>query len=65
MYYLQKLNDKFGEIIYGMPIIEDPEVAYRESRMSELVGIKKILDKYKKIILQVRVALLIFLLVLG
>ena len=55
LYYLQKLNDKFGEIIYGMPIIEDPEVAYRESRMSELVGIKKILDKYKEIILQVRV----------
>lgn len=55
LYYLQKLNDKFGEIIYGMPIIEDPEVAYLETRMSELIGIKKILDKYKDIILQVRV----------
>ncbi len=55
LYYLQKLNDRFNEIIYGMPIIEDPEVAYRESRMSELIGIKKILDSYKDIILQVRV----------
>ena len=53
--YLQKLNNKFGEIIYGMPIIEDPEVAYLETRMNELIGIKTILDKYKAIILQVRV----------
>lgn len=55
LYYLKKLNDKFGEVIYGMPIIEDPEVAFVETRISELVGIKKILDKYKDIVLQVRV----------
>ena len=53
--YLQDLNDRFGEIIYGMPIIEDPEVAYKETRMSELTGIKKILDKYHHLVLQVRV----------
>ena len=38
-----------------MPIIEDPEVAYKESRISQLMGIKKILDKYKDLVLQVRV----------
>lgn len=53
--YLQDLNDRFGEILYGMPIIEDPEVAYKESRISELMGIKRILDKYKHLVLQVRV----------
>ena len=53
--YLQDMNDRFGEIIYGMPIIEDPEVAYKETRMQELTGIKKILDKYKHLVLQVRV----------
>jgi len=53
--YLQHLNDKFGEIIYGMPIIEDPEVAYKETRLQELMGIKKILDKYRHLVLQVRV----------
>ena len=53
--YLKGLNDRFGEIIYGMPIIEDPEVAYKETRMQELTGIKKILDKYKDLVLQVRV----------
>lgn len=53
--YLKDLNERFGEILYGMPIIEDPEVAYKESRMQELVGIKKILDKYHDLVLQVRV----------
>ncbi len=53
--HLQELNDRFGEIIYGMPIIEDKTVAYKETRMEELVGIKKILDRYKPLVLNVRV----------
>lgn len=53
--YLQDLNEHLGEILYGMPIIEDPEVAYKESRIQELTGIKKILDKYRDLVLQVRV----------
>ncbi len=53
--YLQDLNLRLDEILYGMPIIEDPEVAYKETRMQELTGIKKILDKYKPLVLQVRV----------
>jgi citrate lyase beta subunit len=53
--YLKELNDDFGEILYGMPIIEDPEVAYKESRVQELIGIKKILDEYRDYVLQVRV----------
>ena len=53
--YLRDLNDRFGEILYGMPIIEDMEVAYKETRMYELTGIKRILDKYKDLVLQVRV----------
>ena len=53
--YLADLNERFGEILYGMPIIEDPEAAYKETRMQELVGIKKILDKYHELVLQVRV----------
>lgn len=53
--YLQDLNERFGEILYGMPIIEDSEVAYKETRIQELIGIKKILDKYRDLVLQVRV----------
>ena len=53
--YLKELNERFKEILYGMPIIEDPEVAYKESRMEQLIGIKKTLDKYHDLVLQVRV----------
>ena len=53
--YLSDMNEKFEEIIYGMPIIEDAQVAYKESRIQELMDIKKILDKYQDLVLQVRV----------
>lgn len=53
--YLKDLNERFGEILYGMPIIEDPEVIYKESRITQLLGIKKILDEFKPYVLQVRV----------
>ena len=53
--YLKELNERFGYILYGMPIIEDSEVAFRESRINELLAIRSILEKYRDLILQVRV----------
>lgn len=55
MEYLKELNEELDDILYGMPIIEDPEVAHKETRLTELLGIKRILDDYKELILQVRV----------
>ncbi|MGI6071407.1 MAG: HpcH/HpaI aldolase/citrate lyase family protein [Lachnospiraceae bacterium] len=54
-YHLKELNDKFQEPLYGMPIIEDSKVAYKETRLEELIRIRAICDKYKEIILQIRV----------
>lgn len=55
MQHLVELNERFGEIIYGMPIIEDARVAYKESRMTELMSIKSICDSHKELILNIRV----------
>ena len=55
MEHLVELNAKFGEIIYGMPIIEDARVAFKESRNQELMAIKQECDKHKDLILNVRV----------
>ena len=55
MEYLVELNKKFGEIIYGMPIIEDARVAHKETRLDELLSIKKVLDENKHLVLNVRV----------
>lgn len=52
---LKELNLKFGEVIYGLPILEDRRVAFKESRIEELMGIKQILDTYKDLVLNVRV----------
>ena len=53
--HLSELNKKFGEILYGMPILEDRRVAFKESRMQELTDIKRILDAYRNLVLNVRV----------
>lgn len=53
--YLSDLNNRFGEILYGMPIIEDSRVAFKETRLTELLAIKEILDKYRALVLNVRV----------
>ncbi|NLB21943.1 MAG: HpcH/HpaI aldolase/citrate lyase family protein [Clostridium sp.] len=53
--HLVDLNRKFGEIIYGMPILEDRKVAFKESRMPELLKIKPILDHHKDLVLNIRV----------
>ena len=53
--YLDELNSRFGEVIYGMPILESREMAYLETRIPELMGVKKILDRYKQLVLNVRV----------
>ncbi|MBR3227695.1 MAG: HpcH/HpaI aldolase/citrate lyase family protein, partial [Erysipelotrichaceae bacterium] len=53
--YLEELNERFGEIIYGMPILESKEMAYLETRKEELLGVKEILDRYRKYVLNVRV----------
>ncbi len=52
---LKQLSTRLGEILYGMPIIEDPRVAFIESRMQELMSIRAILNKYYDLVLQVRV----------
>lgn len=53
--YLRELNERFEDILYGMPILEDSRVAFKESRMEELMKIKEILDENKDLVLQVRV----------
>jgi hypothetical protein len=55
MSHLVEVNNRYGEIIYGMPIIEDARVAFKETRLFELMAIKNICDCHKKLILNVRV----------
>ena len=49
------MNEKFNEIIYGMPILESREIAHKETRMDELIKIKEILDRFRELVLNIRV----------
>ena len=55
MHHLVELNNRFGDILYGMPIIEDARVAYKETRLLELMAIKNICDCHRDLILNIRV----------
>jgi citrate lyase beta subunit len=52
---LAELNKYQAKPIYGMPILESPEVIYLESRQENLLYIKKLLDQYRRLILNVRI----------
>jgi len=55
--YLDALEDtsrSLGHRLLGMPVIESPEVIYRESRADALVGIQRLLAKHRPSVLAVR-----------
>jgi citrate lyase beta subunit len=56
--YLDALDDaatSSGHRLLAMPVIESPEVLFRESRQESLVGASKILDKHRDSVLAVRI----------
>lgn len=52
---LSALNRRLGVVLYGMPILEGKEIAYRETRAQELASLKQILSQYRDLILNIRV----------
>lgn len=52
---LRSINEQYALSLYGMPILESPEIIYKESRIESLLSIKTILDSYRDFILNVRI----------
>ncbi|PFA19615.1 MULTISPECIES: HpcH/HpaI aldolase/citrate lyase family protein [Bacillus cereus group] len=52
---LSDINEAYSLSLYGMPILESPEIIYKESRIESLLSIKAILDSYRDFILNVRI----------
>ena len=56
--FLDALDDSAassGHRLLGMPVIESPEVLYRESRADALLGIRLLLGKHRPAVLAVRI----------
>ena len=49
------INTKFDTLLYAMPVIETRDSIYLENRLDHLKELKKLLDKYKDIILNIRI----------
>lgn len=52
---LVETNARLGVTLYGMPILEGEEIAFRETRNQELLLLRNILEPYKELILNIRV----------
>jgi citrate lyase beta subunit len=52
---LAEINKCQDRPIYGMPILESPEIIYMESRQENLLEVKKLLDSYRRLVLNVRI----------
>lgn len=52
---LTEVNHRLGVLLYGMPILEGPEIAFRETRGQELLLLRNILEPYKELILNIRI----------
>lgn len=52
---LVQLSNRVGTHLYVMPILEGPEIAFREERKQELLLLRNIIEPYQKYILNVRV----------
>ncbi|MDR1800537.1 MAG: HpcH/HpaI aldolase/citrate lyase family protein [Lachnospiraceae bacterium] len=54
-YELKILSEKFGRLIYGMPILESRDIVQYETRHDELSKVHYLIEKYKDFVLNVRV----------
>jgi len=52
---LKEYNTSNRRTLYGMPILETPSIIHKETRMEELIKIKRILDFYKEYVLNIRI----------
>lgn len=51
---LREFNEGMSRTLYAMPILESKPIIYKETRIKELLSIKKLLDENKEYVLNVR-----------
>ncbi|MBU3130029.1 HpcH/HpaI aldolase/citrate lyase family protein [Clostridium tagluense] len=52
---LKEYNESNKRTLYGMPILETPNIIHKETRVEELIKIKHIVDYYKDYVLNIRI----------
>lgn len=52
---LKEVNREYQQNLYGMPVLEDRNVLYKENRIENLQQLKRLLDEHKDLILNIRI----------
>ncbi|WP_291634028.1 HpcH/HpaI aldolase/citrate lyase family protein [Clostridium sp.] len=52
---LKEYNQCNKRTLYGMPILETPIILHKETRIEELIRVKRIIDYYKEYVLNIRI----------
>lgn len=52
---LKKYNFEHNQLLYGLPILESAKIIQKEFRFEELLAIKKLLDSYRELVLNIRI----------
>ncbi len=52
---LSRINEELSERLYAMPILETEDIIFEEKRSQTLTGLKKILDAYYPLIMNIRI----------
>jgi citrate lyase beta subunit len=52
---LRHINVQSETILYGMPILESPDILYKEKRLGTLVLLRDIIHRYEDIVLNIRI----------
>jgi citrate lyase beta subunit len=55
LHALNKHNKSSHNFLYGLPILETHEIIHKETRFIELLNIKTIIDRYRDLILNIRI----------
>jgi citrate lyase beta subunit len=52
---VEAASERIGRRLWAMPVLETPEIIYRESRVDALLAIRRLLDKHADHVLAVRI----------
>jgi citrate lyase beta subunit len=55
LHVLQEINNVYSTTLYGMPILESMELIYKETRLEAMLNVKSIFERYKDLILNIRI----------
>src|SRR4051794_18579663 len=52
---VEAASERLGRRIWAMPVLESPEIIYRETRVETLLAVRRLFDKHRENVLAVRI----------